>query len=312
MIGAELVLRFLAFFRNGVDVYIRDFAGKRAGLSKFLDAEMQFWSANYSKEASAEFTRVFSQAVYVSGAVFGDIAFSKTDTTRGAVSVVAFEVLMQGFALYKPATILEKKAEIRERFLDMCQNDTEFRDGIDKSTSDAPRVAKRHTRWGLALEEILGSDAVLPATILGNPTTMIATLTSTPRVKKKTSVEPSLPATVQASTAGDFFDPGDDPNAQLASELEPESLPLAVKEIPQEDTPSLASQVIAILAPWSAEDRVCDQCGGSITDEQLPFIVCKRVGELDDVRYTHAPGACDPVWLAKAAAAMAEPVTGVV
>jgi hypothetical protein len=317
MTASEYVLRFLAFYHRGAGYFMDKYHGRKAALSAFFNDEMLYWQDNWTKEAKDVMASRFLQAADLSRQVFGSMVFSKTDSDKGAISALAYEVLMVGFALYSKDAVLAKKAQIRQRFLDLCANDREFRFGMDRATTEAARVNARHSRWGQTLLEILGADAALPPTILGNPVSMIPVFTMSldPPAKraKPAKVQKAVVQTDLLAGAANFIDPEDDPTAQVASELEAEPLPLAVKELVQVVDLPVEVEVAQELSTWPVEQRLCDKCKSPITDAQLATIVCKvpdvAPGEERLASVTHGPGECNPVWMA---AAMAAPAVGAI
>ena len=183
----EYILRFLAFYRNGAGSYIERWSSHRPILRAFLDDEMRYWQDNFTEEAGALIGETFSRAVNLARQVLGDIGFSKTGSKKGLISAIGFDLVTCGFALYSADAVLEKRPEIRQRFLDLCSQV-----GKEKSLWSAERVMARYMKWGEALDEILGADAQLPATIIGNPVSLIPSPTIKVGSKKQKRREASM------------------------------------------------------------------------------------------------------------------------
>jgi hypothetical protein len=62
--------------------------------------------------------------------------------------------------------------------------------------------------------------------------------------------------------------------------------------------PSIPEQIAAELATWPLNERLCDQCASSITDEQLKKIVCTEIDPANALyTVTHGPGDCNQGFL---------------
>ena len=190
--AGEHILRFLAFYRNGVGSYIEMWSSHRPILRAFVDDEMRYWQDNFTEEAGALIGETFSRAVNLARQVLGDIGFSKTGSKKGLISAIGFDLVTCGFALYSADAVLEKRTEIRQRFLDLCAADPDSQLGKEKSLWSAQRVMARYKKWGEALDEILGADARLPATIIDNPVSLIPSPTVEVGSKKLKRRKPSM------------------------------------------------------------------------------------------------------------------------
>ena len=325
MAGPGYVLRWLAFFRNGASNFVAKYHGSKTALQDFLDDEMSFWEKNCTKENRRIVIERFLLALESSREVFGKIVFAKSNSEQGAISVLAFEVLMAGFSLYNSDAVMANKEILRARFLDMCANDSDFIRGIDRNTAEASRVLARHRSWGLILEEILGSAALLPPAPFGNPTSLVPTITaadvarkkkapSAPKVRAVKAKAPkkiaavkavagmppgtlfmeSLPAVSRAPSALEVplpfcADPGEDPTAELSLEV-----PLVVEASHTEESFALVGKTIYDeMVNWPVDERICASCGACITDKQLKHVTVSEADKVEGLwNVSHAAGDC--------------------
>jgi hypothetical protein len=190
--AGERILRFLAFYRNGVGSYIEKWSSNRANLRAFVDDEMQYWQDNFTDESGALISETFSRAVNLARQVLGDIWSSKTGSKKGLNSAVGFDLVTCGFALYSADAVMEKRLEIGQRFFDLCDSDPDFQSDMEKSLWSAQRVSARYKKWGEALDEVLGANARLPTTIIDNPVSLIPSPTIEVGSKKLKRRKPSM------------------------------------------------------------------------------------------------------------------------
>jgi hypothetical protein len=161
MEAAKLVVRFVAFHRNGPAGYAQTAENK---LPKFLNDEMEYWRqpGNFTDERARRLRSAFMNAITLSTAVFGKDVFRKKAGAKAQPSKILFELVMCNFANRDAALVLSKAEEIREALFELCAKNTEFELAISRATGDRNNVTYRFEAWEAALTEILGPSLRMP------------------------------------------------------------------------------------------------------------------------------------------------------
>ena len=108
MESTQLVVRFIAFYRNGAAGYAET---ANNSLEGFLSSEMEYWRlpGHFTKSIGAHITDAFINAVSLADLVFGQDAFRKKPGAKARISNVLFELLTCGFANRDAARVLAKE-----------------------------------------------------------------------------------------------------------------------------------------------------------------------------------------------------------
>lgn len=142
MDAQECVLRFCAFFVDDWRAY------DRGDLDAYLSEAMKKLNA-LSDSRRAELGQHFLNAMNVAVAVFGGDAFRKRyreADTRKPVSKALFEAWSVNIAALdydRQVLLVERAAEVRERFMELMMEDRAFEVSISSSTGSIQRVRKR-------------------------------------------------------------------------------------------------------------------------------------------------------------------------
>lgn len=259
MQGAEMIVRFLAFYRVGAEGYALNFRGD---LNGFINAEMKFWQDTFTEEQGNKIREKFENALLLSKEVFGETAFSRTGEDTGRVSKVLFEIVMCGFADRVLEEVLPKRDEIQAALQDLATNNAEFITAITNSTSDGGKVLTRFSLWAEALTRILG-----------NITPMIEVVMP----EGDSDWFDGEPVAVTAASALEEVS-----DVELEQSFITQKLPspllapaqYALKEIP-ESTLDVASALLTLrglLQGTPTNQRWCSNCESTITDDQIPFV----------------------------------------
>lgn len=142
MDAQECVLRFCAFFIDDWRAY------DRGDLDAYLSEAMKKLNA-LSDDRRAELRQNFGNAMNVALAVFGADAFRKRyreADTRKPVSKALFETWSVNIAALDhdaQVLLIERAAEVRERFMALMMEDRAFEVSISSSTGSVQRVQKR-------------------------------------------------------------------------------------------------------------------------------------------------------------------------
>lgn len=143
MLDREFTTRFLAFFIIPLDQYDSD-------LESFLNTVMEKVYAIPEAEAD-EIVKKFDSAMLAAWNIFGDDAFRKRynlDDNRKPINKALFEVwsvLLSRLTEAERQLLVQRKQIIKDKFIELLNNDKELNMAISSSTSDKSRVKKRFT-----------------------------------------------------------------------------------------------------------------------------------------------------------------------
>lgn len=142
MDAQECVLRFCAFFMDDWRAY------DRGDLDAYLSEAMKRVNA-LNDERRSELSQHFCNAMNVAVAIFGADAFRKryrASDSRKPVSKALFEAWSVNIAALEyeqQVLLIERAAEVRERFMNLMMEDRFFEVSISSSTGTVQRVHKR-------------------------------------------------------------------------------------------------------------------------------------------------------------------------
>ena len=284
MESTQLVVRFLAFYRQGIAGYSKTSGNSLEG---FISSEMAFWQeGNYTEAFGRSMKNAFLNAVYLSDAVFGKDVFRKKPGAKARISNVLFELVMCGFADRELGGVLSKAAEIKAALFGLCA-ETKFNAAISRATGDRNNVTYRFLGWEAVLDRILGG-------------------------KAKRALKDKLP--VETWLQQSILVPDPVLESILVSDPVPERLPCAVVELPvqvdvnpirdpfeddEERTfvtdPKVLANYRQQVVRMPLKDRTCSRCGGAISDEQMEkaaFEAAPTVNGTANVDVYHGDGDC--------------------
>ena len=148
MADRETALRFLAIWQNwnAEEDFLHGYKGR---MKSFLNAFMQEHKDLKAVEA-AQWKQVFEEKINKVNAVYGDNAFKRQGldgSTEKTINRAIIDVIMLSSTQHTLEELLGKKRTINQRFLDMVNNDVEFRNSIKIGTSDTKVITHRLSRW---------------------------------------------------------------------------------------------------------------------------------------------------------------------
>lgn len=165
MEDAEMVLRFFAFYLNGITNY-------NGRLKSFLNSHMKETRLVYAnidkEEREAKFNTLgkkFSDCLKLARTVFGKNAFKSVSLKKGKngyhlhwnkTNKALFDLIMVSFAQYEKSQIIAHSDAIREALIQLILNNSEFlpQDG----TLSRAKVQYRFNLWNAELNSIIGSE----------------------------------------------------------------------------------------------------------------------------------------------------------
>ena len=161
MIDVELVLRFIAFYKNTYINY-------KPPIKAFLNYTMRT-NANIDEQGKKEIKEAFKRAVTNLTSLLGEKSFrrfkTQSDTNEGIweksrLNVALFDILMDSMARIDTTILMRHLDAIREAYIDLMVSNQEFIDSITINTSDTPGVTKRFEIWRKTLNDIIKDDKV--------------------------------------------------------------------------------------------------------------------------------------------------------
>lgn len=158
MTDVEYVLRFVAFYKYTYINY-------KSPIKKFLNDTMRNL-ASINEAEKKQIREAFKRAVTNLTSLLGTNSFrrfKKDDNNqyvweRNRLNVALFDILMDSMARTDTTVLMRHLDAVREAYIDLMVNNSEFIDSIMINTSDTPVVNKRFNIWRNTLESILGDD----------------------------------------------------------------------------------------------------------------------------------------------------------
>jgi len=159
MIYRGMILRFFALTE-------KSYLNYRSSMKQFCNKELRD-NRHMVAAKRQEYLDRFNKCAELTRIVFGSNAFrrfllgdesnpnGKWVTTR--VNMAIFDIQMGGFVNYSKNQIVPKANEIREKFLDLLTNNSEFMNTVENKTNDTVVLKKRFEIWLKELEIIVGN-----------------------------------------------------------------------------------------------------------------------------------------------------------
>lgn len=148
MADREMVLRFLAIWKNW-DSKKGILNGYKGRMKSFLNAFMNDFKDIKGQEAN-EWKRLFEETVEKVYQVHGEYAFKRhgLDGMREkTINRAIIDVIMLSATQHSMDELMVNKDRIVKRFLEMTNNDVEFRNSIKIGTSDTKVITLRLATW---------------------------------------------------------------------------------------------------------------------------------------------------------------------
>ena len=143
-----MVLRFLAIWKNW-DVENGILNGYKGRMKSFLNAFMNDYKEIKGQEAN-EWKRLFEETVEKVYQVYGEYAFKRQglDGMREkTINRAIIDVIMLSATQHPKDELIANKDKIAKRFIEMTNNDMEFRNSIKIGTSDTKVITLRLSTW---------------------------------------------------------------------------------------------------------------------------------------------------------------------
>lgn len=158
MIYRGMILRFFAITE-------KSYLNYRSSMKQFCNKELRD-NRNMVIAKQQEYKDSFNKCCELTRIVFGENSFrrfllgdknnpnGKWVTTR--INMAIFDIQMGGFVHYTKNQIIPKADEIRESFLNLLTNDSDFMSTVENKTNDTIVLKKRFEIWLKELDRIVG------------------------------------------------------------------------------------------------------------------------------------------------------------
>ena len=156
MADREMVLRFLAIWKNW-DNENGVLNGYKGRMKSFLNAFMNDHKEIKGQEAN-EWKRQFEVTVEKVYQVYGEYAFKRQglDGMREkTINRAIIDVIMLSATQHSMDELMSNRDTIAKRFLEMTNNDVEFRNSIKIGTSDTKVITSRLSTWCNEVDRII-------------------------------------------------------------------------------------------------------------------------------------------------------------
>lgn len=156
MADREMVLRFLAIWKNW-DNENGVLNGYKGRMKSFLNAFMNDHKEIKGQEAN-EWKRQFEVTVEKVYQVYGEYAFKRQglDGMREkTINRAIIDVIMLSATQHSMDELMANRDRIAKRFLEMTNNDVEFRNSIKIGTSDTKVITSRLSTWCNEVDRII-------------------------------------------------------------------------------------------------------------------------------------------------------------
>jgi hypothetical protein len=159
MRDVELVIHFFAF-KNFLNRY-------RGRFKNFMDTSVEALNVLWTKDENliSYQAKELEDAINVTTQIFGENAFRKysNGTFKNLFNRTVFEIMVYYFSDEQiRKSCLDKKTEIKNAFIDLCESDPEFLRSLEIATKNLDKVVKRFSSWGLTLARITSMDIQVP------------------------------------------------------------------------------------------------------------------------------------------------------
>lgn len=148
MADREMVLRFLAIWKNW-DSANGILNGYKGRMKSFLNAFMNEHK-NIKGQESNEWKQLFEETVEKVYHVYGEYGFRRQglDGLREkTINRAIIDVIMLSATQHSLEELMANKEKIAQRFIEMTNNDVEFRNSIKIGTSDTKVITLRLSTW---------------------------------------------------------------------------------------------------------------------------------------------------------------------
>ena len=159
MADREMVLRYLAIWKNW-DSANGVLNGYKGRMKSFLNAFMNEHKEIKGQESN-EWKRQFEETVDKVYQVYGEYAFKRQglDGMREkTINRAIIDVIMLSASQHSMDELMDNKERIVQRFLEMTNNDVEFRNSIKIGTSDTKVITLRLSTWCNEVDRIIAGE----------------------------------------------------------------------------------------------------------------------------------------------------------
>lgn len=160
MNDCELILRFLALGNNWGpgEEEVKDYKGR---MKNYMNDFMSI-NQHASVIRIADYEKLFNDTINKVHNVFGDKAFKRVNEKgefESSFNRAIMDSLMVSFMHFDEKVLIEKSAQIKDKFIILMNEDKFFKDSITIGTSDKKVLAYRLTRWFNELNAIINGKA---------------------------------------------------------------------------------------------------------------------------------------------------------
>ena len=163
MKDVEYVLRFGAFYHQTYLKYPHS-------MTNFLNQEINLYQ-NIDKEQENDFVSKFKKAVQINYSLFGNRSFRKilcgnsdnpnfTWKSSKVVNAALYDMMMVSFLNYDKNMIYRNLDSIREAYISILTENTQFIDAVEKWTNSPKQVKTRFEIFNKILNDIFSQDKV--------------------------------------------------------------------------------------------------------------------------------------------------------
>ncbi|MCT4615657.1 MAG: DUF262 domain-containing protein [Marinifilaceae bacterium] len=142
MLNKELIIRFMAFYRNGYETY-------KPSLQQFLDDEMEYLNDHATEEELSNLTNAFKKSLKLSKSIFNSKVFSKAlidEKKHIVINRSLFETTTVNFALLsddEKIRLEDRKNDFLKEYRELISSNT-FDTSITANTNNKDNVIYRH------------------------------------------------------------------------------------------------------------------------------------------------------------------------
>ena len=155
----ELVLRFLAIWKNW-DRNSNVLENYKGRMKSFLNLFMNE-NKNLSKNVLDRWFSLFNETVDKAVSVYGENAFKRRGldgTCEKTINRAIMDVIMLSCTQHSLNELLSKKEVINQRFLELINENIEFKNSIKIGTSDTKVITYRLSTWCDEVDSILAAN----------------------------------------------------------------------------------------------------------------------------------------------------------
>ena len=159
MMDCEMVLRFLAIWKNW-DRNSKVLENYKGRMKSFLNLFMNE-NKNLSKNVLDRWFSLFNETVDKAVSVYGENAFKRRGldgTCEKTINRAIMDVIMLSCTQHSLNELLSKKKVINQRFLELINENIEFKNSIKIGTSDTKVITYRLSIWCDEVDSILAAN----------------------------------------------------------------------------------------------------------------------------------------------------------